>query len=158
MKTLKNNQAFTLLELLLVLSIIGIAAAVVLPRLSSNDNIRMQAEVRELVAVLNYARRTALIQGQQTTVKLYPPTKDDTQSTTQKRKQPGQWHSRGVKISSRGAKTRKTDKDFTKAFEVHFYPGGGSSGGDFVLKGGALTARVQIDPLTGKLKAEYEDD
>lgn len=155
-----NNQhaGFTLLELLLVLSIIGIAAAVVIPRLGSSDNTRMQSEIRELVATLNYARRMALIQGQETTVKLYPAANNAKQAAAPKPKRPGQWYAQHLSIEAKKGPSANSDEDLSSFFIVHFYPGGGSSGGDFVLKGGDLTARLQIDALTGKLKAEFEDE
>ncbi len=152
------KRGFTLLELLLVLSIIGIAAALVIPRMSSGDNARTQAQVRELVAELNYARRMALIQGQETRVTLHPPSPDANQSAAQSPKQSGHWYSRGVTIRPKDAKPSKTDDHFSEIFDVYFYPGGGSSGGDFIVQGGKLTARIQINALTGKLKAEFEGD
>ncbi len=151
-----KSGGFTLLELLIVLSIIGIAAAFLLPRLSSSDGARVQAEVRELVSVLNYARRMALIQGQETLVRLYPPVADtaEANSADSRRNQPGQWFSRGVEISAKGAKQARGNEPF----EVHFYPGGGSNGGDYELKHGSLSVQVQIDALTGKLKATLDDE
>ncbi len=154
------QQGFTLLELIVVLSLIGIAAGLVLPRLTGGDSTRLQAEVRELVAVLNYARRMALIQGQETTVKLYPPKKNtiDDAASVARRTHPGEWYSQGVSIESKGTKASHDDEKQQALYEVHFYPGGGSSGGDFVLKTGEISARISIDALTGKLKAAFEDE
>lgn len=56
--------AYTLIELLIVIVMLGIATAVVAPSLSSTDVLRVQAAVRSIVADLNVAQSEALARQQ----------------------------------------------------------------------------------------------
>ncbi|MDM8547801.1 prepilin-type N-terminal cleavage/methylation domain-containing protein [Candidatus Venteria ishoeyi] len=143
------TQGFTLFELLIVLVIIALASALIVPRMGGNEFTRLQAEVREAVAVLNYARRMATIQGQLAEVKLYGVPKN---SNKQKPPQPGQWISKGAEIHSTQINNKQTDNK--KVYEVTFYPGGGSSGGEFVFKRKSFEIKVAINPITGKVTTE----
>ena len=58
------ENGFTLLEILLVLTIIGLAGALLVPRLSSFDTRGFNIEVREAAGLLNHARRNAHCQRQ----------------------------------------------------------------------------------------------
>src|SRR5690554_4904965 len=60
----RAHSGFTLLELLLVLGIIAMAAVLVIPGLANLDSRGFSAQVRELSGLLNNARRTAVVQGQ----------------------------------------------------------------------------------------------
>jgi len=63
-----RKRGFTLLELILVLAIIAISVTLAIPRLNNGEIAHLQAKVRETAAALKYARRTALIFGQETNV------------------------------------------------------------------------------------------
>ena len=52
--------AYTLIELLLVIIMLGIASALVVPSLGSTDVLRVQSAVRTIVADINYAQSDAL--------------------------------------------------------------------------------------------------
>ena len=53
-------RAYTLLEVLVVVTILGTAAAIVVPSMSSAGNLRVQTAVRELVADITYAQSDAV--------------------------------------------------------------------------------------------------
>lgn len=55
-----KRHAFTLIELLIVLTIIGIAALVVVPMVSSHGEMRLSAAARKVVADLQYAQNMAV--------------------------------------------------------------------------------------------------
>ena len=56
-----KNHGFTLLELLVVMSLIAIVAVMIVPRIGSTiDNMRLRAAVRKCAAVLRYARSMAI--------------------------------------------------------------------------------------------------
>src|SRR4051812_26731134 len=61
----KNRTGFTLVEILAVLVIIGIASAIVVPNLGTRDDLRAAAAARVIVADLIYAQNMA-ISGQKT--------------------------------------------------------------------------------------------
>ena len=56
----RYNKAFTLIEILCVVVIIGIASAVILPQLSSRDDLRASSAARTLMADLLYAQNRAI--------------------------------------------------------------------------------------------------
>ncbi|UYV12901.1 MAG: prepilin-type N-terminal cleavage/methylation domain-containing protein [Phycisphaera sp.] len=53
-------RAYTLLEVLVVVAILGTAAAMVVPSMSSAGNLRIQAAVREMVADITFAQSDAV--------------------------------------------------------------------------------------------------
>ncbi|MEX2367075.1 MAG: type II secretion system protein, partial [Pseudohongiellaceae bacterium] len=54
---------FTLLELVIVMSIIAIALTLVAPNLASTDSRVFMAQVRQASSALNYARRIAIVKS-----------------------------------------------------------------------------------------------
>jgi general secretion pathway protein H len=54
------RPAYTLVEVLLVIVMLGIASALVVPSLGTTDVLRIQAAVRTIVADINYAQSDAL--------------------------------------------------------------------------------------------------
>jgi len=58
--TPRSRRGFTLVEILAVLVIIGIASAIVLPSLGSRDDLKTAAAARVLVADLIYAQNQAI--------------------------------------------------------------------------------------------------
>ncbi len=56
----KKNQAFTLVEMLVVLMILGIAAAVIVPMLSGNSQMQLTTATSQLASALMYAQTLAI--------------------------------------------------------------------------------------------------
>ena len=56
----RSIRGFTLIEILCVVVIIGIASAVILPQLGSRDDLRAASGARELMADLLYAQNRAI--------------------------------------------------------------------------------------------------
>lgn len=146
---LPNSPGFTLLELLVVMTLIGIAALLVVPRVGGGQMVQLQAQVREIVALLNYARRSAIIEGKIKTVILTPGNAEpavaaSTQSNT--------WTSRGAKLAwSEKNKDRPKDR-----FELSFYPEGGSDGGELIVtQDDKFKMKITVHPITGKIKADF---
>ena len=57
---MKLRSAFTLIEILIVVVILGIAAAVIVPQLGTRDDLRAAAAARTLMADLIYAQNRAV--------------------------------------------------------------------------------------------------
>lgn len=117
------QSGFSMLELLVVMAIIGMAAALVIPRLGSSEVTILKAQVREAVAVLRYARRSAIVEGKQK-----------------------------VANFSQGKKAENADNQ--AVYKIIFYPEGGSSGGEIILKHLEHKAKISVNPITGKIESE----
>ena len=58
-----SERAFTLLELTIVLAVLGLAAGIVLPRLSARDAVALDVAARRLADGLSAARDRAILSG-----------------------------------------------------------------------------------------------
>ena len=59
-----RSRAYTLIEILIVVVMLGIASAMVMPSLRSTDALRVQSTVRAIVADINFAQSDALARQQ----------------------------------------------------------------------------------------------
>ncbi|ALG67718.1 prepilin-type N-terminal cleavage/methylation domain-containing protein [Beggiatoa leptomitoformis] len=143
-----HQSGFTLFEILLVMAIIALAASIVIPNLNSGKATFLQAQLREAIAVLNYARRSAIVEGTSKVVTFYEGTEEGQDEKTYK---PSSWVSRGAKLQWGGEITAK-DKNM---YEIVFYPEGGSSGGEIVLSYAEIKANIKINALTGKIESDF---
>ncbi len=139
-----RQNAFTLLELMIVLAIIAIGSAVIIPRISNTEGKIFRAQLRELSAVLKYNRRNAVIKGQIREAVLYPY-QENPNSTVEK----GHWQSSGASVQWL-EKASNTDSK-PKPFTIQFFPQGGATGGTLLLKQGRFQSKLIIDSFTGKL-------
>ncbi len=153
-----NNNSFiqrgiTLLELLVVLAIIGVMVALVVPRLGNHDLVSLQAQTREVVAMLKFARRSAMIHGAPSEVQLFPAETAGVQSRKPEAANvPGRWVAKGASLSWGGARKANENAEIS----ITFYPGGGCSGGEIMLSQGQYQARITVHPLTGKTQADVQ--
>lgn len=58
--TRRNNRAFTLIEILCVVVILGICSALIIPQIGSRDDLRVAAAARVVMADLMYAQNRAI--------------------------------------------------------------------------------------------------
>jgi len=56
----EQREAYTLIELLLVIGVLGLAASLLIPNMVGRDSMRAQAAVRRIVADLSFAQSDAL--------------------------------------------------------------------------------------------------
>lgn len=146
------NNGFTLLELLTVMAIIAMMAALVIPHIGSGQVSVLKAQVREAVAVLNYARRSAIVEGQAKTTVFYKKNQDSkTSDPVEKKIVPGQWVSRGARLQW-GNEQPQAEQEASQ--KITFYPEGGSSGGEFILSHQEFKAKITVNPLTGTIQSE----
>lgn len=140
------STGFTLLEMLLVVAIIGLTMMLTIPHMGMGQTTILKAQVREAVAILNHARRSAIIHGRPMVVTF------STSSTAPS--MPGQWVSRGASLQWGGEESG--DKAVTH--EITFYPEGGSSGGELSILQDDYKVNITINPLTGKVETVFVDE
>jgi prepilin-type N-terminal cleavage/methylation domain-containing protein len=66
-----HRGAYTLIELLLVVALLGLASALLIPYLEGRDSLRVQAAVRQVVADLSFAQSDALAHQEYRRVHFY---------------------------------------------------------------------------------------
>ncbi len=136
------------MELMIVMAIIAIASAVVIPRIGSSDGKQYQAQLRTLIATLNYNRRNAVVTNHPFEMRVFP-----TEHTVSGRKK-NDWQSQGAKM------TWQVDKAITrdKVFSIKFFPQGGATGGIIKLQQGRFIAHIMVNSLTGKVSIKESVD
>ena len=146
-------SGFTLLEILLVLSIIGIVSTLVLPGLGDIEFRTFNSQVREAASLLRFAKRTAVVQGSPASIEIYavPSSELDTDASPMS---VGYWEfSYGDLIFEESTDVTYEVED---KIEIVFYPEGGSTGGVISLKFEERKSKIIIDPFSGQVKIENE--
>lgn len=159
------SSGFTLLELIIVMAIMGMIAGLVIPHIGSGQQTLLKTKMREAVAVLNYARRAAIVEGKQKVASFYAGEENSVAKLPPKNT-PSQWVSQGITLQwgekSKADKevdpTPKTDQALEPVYQITFYPEGGSSGGEIILGYLEHKAVIRVNPLTGKVEAEILDE
>ncbi|MCY4183160.1 MAG: prepilin-type N-terminal cleavage/methylation domain-containing protein [Gammaproteobacteria bacterium] len=149
-----RQAGFTLLEILLVLSIIGLAGALLVPRLGGLDSRGFSVEVREAAGLLNHARRDAIVSGNPATVGFVPEIEDRTFDYQPPVFSAGVFEARDIELhfeDSAGAR-----EPVLEPLEITFFPEGGSTGGALLLLRGDRGAAIAVDPVTGRLDTDYD--
>lgn len=162
--TLFSGKGFTLLELLLVLTILGMASVLVVPNLGGLESRTFNAQVRQATSLLNYARRIAVVSGQSSTVSFHALGEDDEAESAADESNDlaananivGEWNSTGLTLRFRDSTDREIDVE--EKIEISFYPEGGSTGGTLLLRQGRQQVEIIIDPFSGRISTETLDD
>lgn len=147
-------QGFTLLELLLVLGILGMAALLIAPGLTTLDTPSFNAQVREATGLLNYARRMAVVNGQPAIIAFYEQT-SNAQDEQQGPVVAGRWLARGIEISYRESTGQMRNID--ERLDIVFYPEGGSTGGELLLMQSNRRATIHVDPFSGRVRVNHDE-
>jgi len=148
------SRGFTLLEIMLVLGILGMAALLLVPGLATLDSPGFNAQARELSGLFNYARRSAVVQGHPMRVEVWgsePHANTEQQPTTLA----GRWGSDTIIVEYADATQRWQPVHEQQA--IMFYPEGGSTGGDLRLQQGGRMIILSIDPFSGRLTRREPD-
>jgi general secretion pathway protein H len=153
---IKRRQAgFTLLEILLVLTIIGMAGVLIVPNITSLESRTFAAQVRGAHNLLNYARRMAVVQGQPATASFVVRRQQAQASQTsngdgQVNAPIGEWLSDDIAVRF----IDSTDKEIEIEDQINvvFFPEGGSTGGTLLFSQNDEQAALVIDPFTGRIE------
>src|SRR5436190_11873811 len=68
-------RAFTLVEILMVVMILGMASAIIVPQISQRDDLKVTTAAREMMADIIYAQNRAIVTQQRQFVKFDTTTK-----------------------------------------------------------------------------------
>ncbi len=149
-----REAGFTLLEILLVLSIIGLAGALLVPRLGGLDDRGFNIEVREAAGLLNNARRNAIVSGNPATVSFVPETSGAPFDYHPPAFSAGVFEARGIELHFQDSTGER--EAVREPLEITFFPEGGSTGGDLLLLRDGRHAAIAVDPVTGRLRMDYD--
>ena len=153
-KTCSRSAGFTLLELLLVLTILGMASILVLPNLGGLESRTFRAQVQQAVSLLNYSRRIAVVNGQPSTASFFIA--EDPRSGTAAANSVGRWDSHGTTVRYRDSTDREVEVE--DKIEITFYPEGGSTGGILLLSQDSLSVNIIVNPFTGRVTTQNLDE
>ena len=132
-----RQRGFTLLELILVMGIVALAAALIAPNLTGLDGRNFDAQLRDLAAQLNYARRSAIVSGQVSTV---------------------QWDDDSISLEFSTDDARTPGYEPIDSLTVSFYPEGGTTGGNLRLSQDKQRGWIAIDAFTGRVTLSREEE
>ncbi|MEM7020141.1 MAG: prepilin-type N-terminal cleavage/methylation domain-containing protein [Pseudomonadota bacterium] len=144
-------QGFTLLELLLVLGIIAMTAALTIPRLQPSSVALLKAEARTLTAMLNNARRMAMIHGTSYKITMHPLPEDVPPSEFEPIKNTKHdWYSRGATLKCDYAGSDDTLEN--EKCEINFYPEGSADGIEIMLVRDEREKLITVSALNGRVQ------
>jgi len=147
------DHGFTLLELLLVLLILGTASVLVAPSFGGLESRNFNAQVREAVSLLNYARRIAVVKGLPGKAIFHSAgNESEADSVDARASTTGNWISQGSVVEYRNSTNQFVEVQ--DPVEIIFYPEGGSTGGEIRLRQGDRLAVLHIDPFSGRVTTE----
>lgn len=153
---------FTLLELIIVLAILAMGSVLLIPSIGNMSARTYPAQVREVSALLNYARRTAVVTGQASSAQFFPATEAD--ETPQAAAQLARsdlggapvWRARGIDLAYEDSTQQRLDVE--DGVTITFFPEGGSTGGALILTLERRATVISIDPFSGKVRTESADE
>ena len=152
------SAGFTLLEILLVLAIIGMASVLIVPNIGNLESRTFSTQIRQASNLLNYARRTAVVHGQPASIEFYAEREDGLVDSDRvsSRVSVGSWESAGAEIIFIDSTERETVVE--SKTEITFFPEGGSTGGKLMLVLDERHATIEINPFTGRVSQERVDE
>ena len=154
-KGLRLAAGFTLLEIMLVLTIIGMASILIFPNVGNLDARTFSVQVRQASSLLNFARRDAVVRGQPSTVRFYADQREDLDRVPNINLV-ADWQAEGVELSFLDSTDQESDIE--QSVDITFYPEGGSTGGTLLLVAAEQQARIVIDPFSGRISNEVIDE
>jgi general secretion pathway protein H len=153
-KTELRTRGFTLLELLVVLALVLVASALVLPNLATTDNATFNAQLRRAVATLTHARRLAIVEATPQVASFHVLDSDSADHEARLQAMAANGSSANW-IAGELALRFQYEVDQTPAavesIDITFFPQGGSTGGVLTLTLGERSARIRVDPITGRI-------
>lgn len=148
------GSGFTIIEILIVVVILAIAALTAIPMMSSAGSVQVRSVANMIAADLEYAKSLAITKGQN-----YWVVFDTSSESYRIEDQSGTTIPHPVKkgfgyvidLEAEGLdQVDITDADFSGAWKVKFdYLGSPDSGGTVTIQGGSTTVTISVEPVTG---------
>jgi general secretion pathway protein H len=156
--TSRRQQGFTLLEILLVLTIIALGSMVIVPNLTGMESRTFNTQVRDAHTLLNHARRMAVVSGRPSIASFSAGTRneDDEDAAPESLLSVGHWHADNLSLTFRDSADQEVEVE--DLLEITFYPEGGSSGGSLILALDERVATVMVNPFTGRVETEFDNE
>ncbi len=155
-------RGFTLLEIILVLAIIATASVLVVPNLGGFEARTFNTQLRQAQSLLNYARRTAVVSGQASTVSFNVLPLEE-RERSEPNDEPvslsnivARWNGEGIELRFRDSTDREVEIE--ESTEVTFYPEGGSTGGVLLFAQAEQSGVINIDPFTGRVSSRDPEE
>ena len=138
------GRGFTLIEMLVVLMLIALIAAVTIPTFSGVSTTELKTAAREVAAGLRLARGQAIAQRTESVLEL------DVAARSFRVPPDPRVHTLPSGIDLK-LFTAQRDLSTDQVGAVRFYPDGGSNGGRITLAAGERKLDVDVDWLTGRV-------
>jgi prepilin-type N-terminal cleavage/methylation domain-containing protein len=160
-----SQRGYTLIELMIVITVLGIAGALVIPAFSQTTSLQVQAAVRTIVADLTVAQSDAIAFQQGRGIQFYPSTtgaikyvvaevRGTTFDPTLNKIIDQDLGNKAFGGAVVNATTLTNDRLFFDALGGPVTTAGGStpsSGGTINLQGSGMKYEIQVEPYTGRL-------
>ena len=149
------SRGFTLVEIVIVVIIIGIAALVTVPMMSSAASMQIRSAANMIAADLEYARSMAISRGQNYSVEFDTGTeryriKDQAGNVIPHPVKKGFSYEIDFQNESRLSRVDIAKVDFNATSTVQFEClGSPDNGGAVVIQAGAATRTILVEPVTG---------
>ena len=158
---LRPAAGFTLLELLVVLALILIGVGLIVPNIATTATSAFNADLRQAVAILKYARRVAIVEGSPQVARFIALDADSAdfeqqRAAWQRNRTPSDWVSESIALQFLDELNQQGEEE--DEIEVVFFPQGGSTGGVLVFSADELHGEIRIDPITGRIAAAYNGE
>lgn len=154
-----EQGGFTLLELLVVLSIIVLGVGIIAPNIGLTDNSAFTADVRKAAATLSYVRRLAIVQAAPVTAELHSGLEnesDDAANTLSAQQQQRHWRSELVQL--RYQDDVQPAPVVVDDIAITFFPQGGSTGGTLHFSRNQRSAVIRVSPITGRIRVAWDGE
>ena len=139
-----RSRGFTLLELLVVLTLIGLLLVVLPPLITSGGGIGLEVAARDLASALQRAQSRAITQNREVALVL------DLNAHRYQIGPSGEAHTLPAELGL-GLRTARSELVDQATGAIRFYPDGSSTGGEITLSSKARSVHVAVDWLTGRV-------
>jgi len=151
---MSRGRGFTIIEILIVVVIIAIAAMMAVPMVGSADSMQVRSAADVIAADLEYARSMAISRQREYTVVFNESNEsyqlEDSSGVIEHPVRKGFQYIVDFGSSSQLNKIDIVDAAFGGASRISFKPSGEpSSGGTVRLQAGGTTATISVEPVTG---------
>lgn len=142
------ERGFTLLETLIVITLLAVVAAALSPSLIPTPNTQLRANASELISALRDTRLYAMQHRQQADLQI--------DTARQSYLTPGKQQAVRLKGDFQMQLTTAQAQLLGSSGSIRFMPDGSSTGGRITLSNGSLLRHIDVEWLTGRIRVIEE--